>query len=341
MNSYPVRFQKDLSKTRPTSVALLGKKYVIWKTKDGINCVEDKCAHRGAKLSQGRIVNDKCIECPYHGWQYDKAGTCVKIPQQPYESDVIIPKACNVNHLEAFENDGIVWLTTSADGMNNFDFGTKYLHDNKYFVTDYFLNAPYNYFYQIENLLDPAHLEFIHDGFQSKREYAGPIYIKDMKVTNKEISTHFVHENKNVPDIVMTFKLPHIVEVSILNKEQQIVRKNIIHVTPSEKGRCNVLFRDVAFKEFFTPQDNQMLRDHVSFFIDYVATDFVNKHYQIVNKNVVEAIIQQDIEVITGQQEMCEDYWDSKYVLPTESDKLIIEFRKWARKNKDILRSYL
>jgi hypothetical protein len=35
---------------------------------------------RSAKLSEGQIT-DGNLECLYHGWQFNGAGTCVKIPQ--------------------------------------------------------------------------------------------------------------------------------------------------------------------------------------------------------------------------------------------------------------------
>lgn len=35
---------------------------------------------RLAPLSQGRVVQGK-LQCSYHGWEFDKAGTCTNIPQ--------------------------------------------------------------------------------------------------------------------------------------------------------------------------------------------------------------------------------------------------------------------
>jgi nitrite reductase/ring-hydroxylating ferredoxin subunit len=44
--------------------------------------MRDYCSHRGAPLSQGRVdPNTKCIECPYHGWQFSADGACTKVPQ--------------------------------------------------------------------------------------------------------------------------------------------------------------------------------------------------------------------------------------------------------------------
>ena len=42
----------------------------------------DACSHRLAPLSQGRVDPEtECIECPYHGWQFDCEGNVTAIPQ--------------------------------------------------------------------------------------------------------------------------------------------------------------------------------------------------------------------------------------------------------------------
>ena len=41
--------------------------------------MSDLCIHRGGALSDGEIKGD-CIMCPYHGWEYNAEGACVKIP---------------------------------------------------------------------------------------------------------------------------------------------------------------------------------------------------------------------------------------------------------------------
>lgn len=44
-----------------------------------ICCVVDKCTHRGAQLSKGK-VKDNCVQCPFHGLEFDKSGKCAFIP---------------------------------------------------------------------------------------------------------------------------------------------------------------------------------------------------------------------------------------------------------------------
>ena len=68
----------------PQKVKILNRNWVVWK--DNLENVwsmqEDICPHKFAPLSQGRVEQKTgCIECPYHGWQFDTSGKCSKIPQ--------------------------------------------------------------------------------------------------------------------------------------------------------------------------------------------------------------------------------------------------------------------
>lgn len=332
---HPVLFANELA-TTPKRVCINGSYFVLWRYKKSINALRDCCKHRGAMLSQGTVVKAN-IECPYHGWQFDGKGACKTIPQKtkPY----VIPKSCHMydDAFRTYENDGIVWLNTFNEN-NDLKEGascvlpltTSWLKENC-LITDYALDAQYSYWLQIENLLDPAHIHFVHNGFQGRKELAGPITINDLVVSESEISAKFTNISPTVPAIIIKFIIPSVVDVSILNKDNKTVRKNIIHVTPTGRDTCHVLFRDVAFKEFLLPNDP------VVRLFDNVAERFVNEHYQFVNEKVVNAIMKQDIDVLTGQMTNIPDYHAQKYSLPTESDRLIVEFRKWAKQNKHIV----
>ena len=52
------------------------------------------CIHRGGSLSSGLVKND-CVVCPYHGWEYQNDGVCVKIPS--YQEEIQIPLKARVD----------------------------------------------------------------------------------------------------------------------------------------------------------------------------------------------------------------------------------------------------
>lgn len=64
----------------PVSKSLLGREIVAFRTASGrLAVMEARCAHFGANLGKGSIVGET-IQCPYHGWRYDVAGSCTHIP---------------------------------------------------------------------------------------------------------------------------------------------------------------------------------------------------------------------------------------------------------------------
>lgn len=83
---YPVG-SLDLISDKPFTFTLLGEDIVVWQDSNGqLAAIKNRCCHRSAKLSKGTIVNG-CIACPYHGWQYDRFGQVVFIPQLPNKKE--------------------------------------------------------------------------------------------------------------------------------------------------------------------------------------------------------------------------------------------------------------
>lgn len=65
--------------------------------------VLDECSHRACPLSLGKNVAGK-IQCPYHGWEYDGTGACVKMPSCHFLPGITVPAMTSVEH------DGFIWV---------------------------------------------------------------------------------------------------------------------------------------------------------------------------------------------------------------------------------------
>ncbi len=53
---------------------------MVFRAKDGKPyALHAYCAHMGVHLGVGgKVVNNQCIQCPFHGWVYDgETGACV------------------------------------------------------------------------------------------------------------------------------------------------------------------------------------------------------------------------------------------------------------------------
>ena len=98
---YPVILGEEL-KDEPVKVRMLGQNFVVFRDSEGNpNTLHDICIHRGASLSEGLIKKD-CIQCPYHGWQFDGKGECKKIPS--LGKDAKIPKRAKIDAYPTEEN---------------------------------------------------------------------------------------------------------------------------------------------------------------------------------------------------------------------------------------------
>ena len=96
---------------RPKTVRLLGEEVVLFRDGGRVHALRDQCAHRGARLSQGRCLypGTGTLTCPYHGWTYSgETGKCVaKLMEGP---DAAIPAEAKVKSYPVREHRGVIWL---------------------------------------------------------------------------------------------------------------------------------------------------------------------------------------------------------------------------------------
>lgn len=82
---YPVIPLEHLG-SGPQRFELLGQGLALFLDAAGRPAaLEDRCCHRSARLSLGKVCGD-FLACAYHGWQYDRSGQCVLMPQLPEQT---------------------------------------------------------------------------------------------------------------------------------------------------------------------------------------------------------------------------------------------------------------
>jgi phenylpropionate dioxygenase-like ring-hydroxylating dioxygenase large terminal subunit len=98
---HPVLLSSQLRKT-PVGVKVMGHQLVVFRTSQGVAAaLDDRCPHRGARLSTGHVEAD-CVVCPYHLWRFNPDGqghSPVNARMKPF-----------TRAFDVVEHYGIVWL---------------------------------------------------------------------------------------------------------------------------------------------------------------------------------------------------------------------------------------
>jgi len=97
----------------PQRVQLLGEGWVVVRLDGEVVAFPDRCPHRNARLSDGTVVRPpgsggSRIECPYHGWQFDGAGTCAFVPA--LGPGATVPPTAHLPATRVQVRYGIVWV---------------------------------------------------------------------------------------------------------------------------------------------------------------------------------------------------------------------------------------
>ena len=150
----------------PLPVQLLEQPVVLWRNAEGeVQAFVDRCPHRGARLSMGRVDNGN-LECPYHGWQFSTGGQCVKVPAVP---DFKPPASQCVKAFEVQEAYGLVWVRLeSSDSQLPLFAAESDEHLRKVNCGPYDVAASAPRI--IENFLDMSHFGFVHEGWLGSRD---------------------------------------------------------------------------------------------------------------------------------------------------------------------------
>lgn len=83
---YPILQSEELGRGKPVGTQCLGENLVVWRDERGFPAVlSDRCPHRSAKLSLGRVLEGK-LQCAFHGLRFDGDGQCVLIPWEADDS---------------------------------------------------------------------------------------------------------------------------------------------------------------------------------------------------------------------------------------------------------------
>ena len=164
---YPITRSRDVGDETPVALTRIGTKLAVWRDSKGqAHVFADRCAHRAAPLSMGRLHGDDRIECRYHGLRYDGTGQCRLVPTEHEGEDGPVARELRVQTYPAEEKGGIIWSyigdpdrfppppleidpeLTAADYEGSVE---TYVWEGNWLLT-------------WDNGTDPAHVPFLHAG---------------------------------------------------------------------------------------------------------------------------------------------------------------------------------
>jgi phenylpropionate dioxygenase-like ring-hydroxylating dioxygenase large terminal subunit len=139
---------------------LLNDAVVLYRTAAGeVVALEDRCCHRFAPLSRGRLEGDS-IRCLYHGLKFSAAGHCIEIPSRD-----AVPPGIGVRGYPVVEQDRWVWVWMGDAALADTALIPRAIgHDDP----DYMLETSELHYaadYQLlhDNVLDLTHIGYLHE----------------------------------------------------------------------------------------------------------------------------------------------------------------------------------
>src|SRR6201994_1952213 len=101
---YVAAWTHEIEPGRIHARTIIDQPLVLYRTADGIIALEDRCPHRFAPLSLGRLEGD-ALRCMYHGLKFAPDGKCIEIPGQK-----LIPQSACVRRFPSRGVGGWVWV---------------------------------------------------------------------------------------------------------------------------------------------------------------------------------------------------------------------------------------
>ncbi len=315
---YAVLSAREVKKGKLLGVKRLNEKMIFFRDNAGqIQCIADKCCHRGASLSIGRHCGDS-VACPFHGIEYDGSGRALRIPANG--SAAPVPGNFKVKSYTVREAHGLIWLwygdpQESLPPIRFFDELDAMSYSE---IKDPW---PVHYSRCIENQLDAPHVPFVHSttiGRGNKTVINGPKVIFD-----GETLTFYVFNQQDDGKIVA--KKP----AEISNYEDwfslQFRFPNIWQ---------NLIAPQMRTFAAFVPVDEENSVVYVRYYQGMVKIPLLREIMNFFGKSLSKVILRQDKNVVKTQLPKKTELHMKENLIP--ADAPIIEYRKIRQTLKEL-----
>jgi phenylpropionate dioxygenase-like ring-hydroxylating dioxygenase large terminal subunit len=313
-NLWYVVMDSSQVRDKPIGVTRMGEKLVFWRDGTGtVSCFHDKCVHRGVQLSKGKVIHDH-LQCPFHGFEYERSGRVVRIPANGRNS--LVHERFRINSYPTHEAHDLIWIwwgDNQPTVLRPPRFFDDIDEDFSYAKTYDHWQAHYSRV--IENQLDVAHLPFVHHNTIGR----GGLTLVDgpgMEWVSEDM--FFVYFYNRLDDSTPPRK-PEEVPVPDPNKDFKLefIFPNLWQNHISEKMRILAAF---------VPVDGENTLLYLRFYQKFVGAPLI---HQLINRLTMPfnlLIAHQDRRVVVTQRPKASRLQIGEQLI--QADRPIIEYRR-------------
>jgi phenylpropionate dioxygenase-like ring-hydroxylating dioxygenase large terminal subunit len=156
---YVAAWSHELAPAAPIARVMLGEPIALYRGRDGaVVALEDRCPHRHAPLSLGRVEGDD-LRCMYHGLRFGSDGACKEMPARAQ------PPRIAVRSYPVVERWSWVWIWMGdVDRADPSRIPAAFgLDDPRWVMRADAMDYEANWELLNDNLCDLSHLDFSHE----------------------------------------------------------------------------------------------------------------------------------------------------------------------------------
>jgi phenylpropionate dioxygenase-like ring-hydroxylating dioxygenase large terminal subunit len=318
---YIVARSEELPENKVLKRKILGEWLAVFRDIAGQPAaLQDRCKHRASRLSAGS-VQEGCVACPYHGWVYNAEGCVTAVP-----AEGVNYKASRNRRTPAYstrEQDGYIYVRLTKHPEVEFEpFPMPYYGQpgwDTIRVINRFRNNVTNC---AENYIDVPHTVSVHPGIFRKSQGQEI----SMTVTRSHGEVHAVYRNE---DSNLGWWTP------FLNPSGQ----KIHHVDSFYMPNVTSVEYDLGpHRRFFItsqciPEEYDSTLVYTDVTYDY---GIWNKLARPFMRWTTQAIINQDLEALSIQQDVLEKYGEHFANTPADTIHVFVEsIRNALKEGKD------
>lgn len=310
---------EELAVGATMSINALGENFALFRDEQGkVHILDAYCAHLGANLGITGKVIGKCIECPFHGWQYDgETGHCTKIPY----SNGKIPSQAKVKVWPSLEINGLVCVWYDAEGREPAYFPREYdkIKSGRWTYRGYSTHLVHVHIEDIpENGADILHLTYLHSagvssgsGTDFKNLLSGKLHYHEWSVNWEALSppdSHIGHMTLKVANVILGVRIKQF----YVNVSVDQIGPGLVFLTFDSILGGGVLIQTV------TPQEPLLQKYTIRAYVDWWIPTFIVRLFV----NGYDVQLERDMIVWNNKR------YNLKPLLVKE-DELILKHRRW------------